>query len=54
MANLTQNAVVPLPADEVPGWVKNFRIETYTQTVLATMVTYDASERRIPLASDCS
>ena len=38
MANFT------LPPDEAPALVKEFRIETYSQIVLATMVTYDASE----------
>ena len=44
MANFTQDTVVPLPADEVPAWVKANQVGTYTQLVLATMVTYDASE----------
>ena len=41
MANFTQEA---LPADDVPALVENYRIQMYTQLVLATMITYDTSE----------
>ena len=44
MANFTQDTSVQLPADEAPTLVKEYRIGTYSQIVLATMVTYDASE----------
>ena len=44
MANFTQDIVVQLPADELSTYVKGYQIGTYSQIVLATMVTYDASE----------
>ena len=44
MANFSQDTVVPIPANEVFSWVKSYQIGIYTETVLATMVTYDAGE----------
>ena len=44
MANFTQDTVIPIPANEVPTLVKSYQIGIYTETVLATMVIYDASE----------
>ena len=44
MANFTQDTSVQLPVDEVSTYVKEYRIEAYSQIVLATVVTYDASE----------
>ena len=44
MANLTQDTIVSIPADEVPLWVKGDQVGIYANAVLATMITYDASE----------
>ena len=44
MANFTQDTMIPIPADEVPSWVESDQVGVYTGVVLATMVTYDASE----------
>ena len=44
MANFAKEAIISVPAGEVPVWVKDNRIAAYTQCILATMVIYDASE----------
>ena len=52
MTNFTQDKVVLLTADEVPSWVKSLQIGTYSEVVLTTMVTYDASEFPARLVAD--
>ena len=52
MANFTQDIVVPMPAEVVPSWVKVGQVGIYTGVVLATVVTYDASELPKQLLSD--
>ena len=44
MANFSRDIVVPISADDMLAWAKSNRVAIYTETVLATMVTYDTSE----------
>ena len=52
MENFTQDTVIPEPAYLVPAWVKSDQVGIYTGVVLATMVTYDASELSARLLSE--
>ena len=47
MANFTQDAVISLTAEEISMQVKMNHIGVFSGVVLATMVTYDASEYSI-------
>ena len=51
MANFTQEATIPLPAEEVPTWMKANQVAIYTDIVVATVLTYDASELPMQVVS---
>jgi hypothetical protein len=46
MSDHTRDVVSPIPASEVPEWIEGDRTMIFTGVVLATVVTYDASESR--------
>ena len=50
MANFTQDTVVPIPADEVPSWVKGDQVGITVAVILASMVTYDAGGLQVRIA----